>query len=117
MDDKMTKEVEKVYYVRKMEKLDSKGKKLQERVRILNILTGVLLLTSLTSKEFSFRILMWGASIVSSTVSLCYGLLSIINDKKCSNIMEKLKELEEKEKIYEELKGLGETKEMEGKTR
>ena len=121
MDNKMTKEVEKVvekvYYVRKIEKLDSKGKKLQEKAGILNILACGLCLAGLISKEFSLSILMGGTSIVSGTASLCYYLLDIINDKKCSNIKEKLEELEEKEKIYEELKGLEETKEMEGKTK
>ncbi len=35
MDDKMTKEVEKVYYVRKIEKLDSEDKKNTIKMAIL----------------------------------------------------------------------------------
>ena len=117
MYDKMTKEVEKVvekvYYVKEIEKLDSEDKKNTIKIAISYILVGGLGIAGIKLGEFGFTV----ASFLPACGGIYCCISSIINDKKCSNIKEKLKELEEKEKIYEELKGLEETKEMEGKTK
>ena len=113
MDDKMTKEVEKVYYVRKIEELDSKEKKFSKKSLILSILSVGLAFAGLPSKEFDFLV----AALVPVSGMFYYDICRMINLIKSSNIEKKLKELEEKEKIYEELKGLEETKETEGKTK
>ena len=113
MDDKITKEVEKEYYVRKIEKLDSERIKFLKKASILGILDAGLLFAGSTSKEFGFMC----AALVPGSGMFYYYLCCLINIIKSSNTQKKLKELEEKEKIYEELKKLGETEEMEGKTR
>ena len=113
MDDKMTKEVEKVYYVRKIEKLDSEGKKYEKKALILSILGVGLFFAGLTSKELGFIV----TALVPASGVFYYNMCELINYIESSNIEKKLKELEEKEKIDEELKGLEETRKMEGKTR
>ncbi len=117
MDDKMTKEVEKVvekvYYVKEIEKLDSEYKKNTIKMAILGMLVSGLCFAGAKSGEFGFVV----ASFVSTFGAAYYGISSIINTVKSSNIEKKLKGLEEKEKIEEELKGLEEPKEMEGKTK
>ena len=113
MDDKMTKEVEKVYYVRKMEKLDSEGNKYLKKVLISLILGAGLFFAGLTSEEGGFIV----AALVPAVGVITYGTFAIINYIESYNIEKKLEELEKKEKIEEELKGLEETREMEGKTK
>ena len=117
MDDKMTKEVEKVvekvYYVKEIEKLDSEYKKNTIKMAILGMLVSGLCFAGVKLGESGFVV----ASFVSTCGGTYYGISNIINITKCSNIKEKLKGLEEKEKIEEELKGLEEPKEMEGKTK
>ena len=113
MDDKMTKEVEKVYYVRKIEKLESKAKKDIKKVLILGISNSVLSLSGLKTNGIEFEI----ASLILLLGLIYYDTLYFINSIKGFIIDEKLKKLEEKEKIEHELKGLGEAEKMEGKTK
>ena len=113
MYDKMTKEVEKEYYVRKIEKIDSERIKFLKKASILGILDAGLLFVGSTPKEFGFMC----AALVPASGMFYYYLCCLINTVKSSNTQKKLEELEEKEKIEEELKGLEETRKMEGKTR
>ena len=113
MDDKMTKKVEKVYYVRKIEKLDSKAKKETKKALILAILYSVLSFSSLKTNGIEFEI----ASSISGLGLIYYDTLYLINCTKRYIIDKRLKELEEKEKIEQEIKGFGEAEKMEGKTR
>ena len=112
MDNKITKE-EKVYYVKRIEELNSEYERKSTQQIMSFVLACVLLIDVLVKPNVVNRNIAYFVDFFSI---YCYIIQSNIS-KNIDKIEEKLKGLEEKEKIEQEPKELGETEEMEGKTK